>query len=56
MLMVLGAFALVIGPWLAVMPLTLLGVVLHLSATVWLLLVTLRLPGATGGATPATYA
>lgn len=36
-LMVLGAFALVLGPWLAVMPLTLLGVLLHLSATVWLL-------------------
>jgi hypothetical protein len=41
-LMALGALALVLGPWLAVMPLMLLGVVLHLSATIWLLLNVVR--------------
>lgn len=37
-MMTMGALGLVLGPWFHVEPFTVVGLVLHLSATVWLLL------------------
>jgi hypothetical protein len=52
--MTLGAFGLVLGPWLGgSIPPTVLGLILHISATVWLLVVMARSLRASGRLTSA---
>lgn len=52
--MTLGAFGLVLGPWLGgSLPPTISGLILHLSSTIWLLVLTVRAFKASGKLTSA---